>query len=168
MERFKNIPNWVISKSLPAFYDTESGTAIEQTARLHGYMKELITDYNNFTYSLTEEINKFIDSVEKDQNDFEAKITKVIHDYLHMLDDKIKSQDLKIDEAVEFMTTNISQSITEIITGMKESGELDEAIANSFNSLGNRVVTLENTEYTLVYEDGTENLILEKTVKEGE
>lgn len=168
MERFKNIPNWVISKSLPAFYDTESGTAIEQTARLHGTIKDLITDYNNFVSSLTEEINKFIDSVEKDQDDFEVKITKVIHDYLHMLDDKIKSQDLKIDEAVKFMTSNISQSVTTLLNEMKENGELDTAVLNSFYNLDNRVKTIENTEYQLVYENGTENLILEKVVKEVE
>jgi hypothetical protein len=66
------------------------------------------------------------------------------------------------------MKDNLSESITILINEMKENGELDTSILNAFDNLGNRVLTLENTEYSLVYEEGTENLILQKVVKDGE
>lgn len=96
----KQIPNWVYTGSLPAFYDVESGTAIEQTARLHGYVKSLIDDYNLFVKTLTEETNKFVEESNQDQEDFKTEITKIMHDYIMMIDDKIKMLDNAVSNQV--------------------------------------------------------------------
>ena len=52
----KPLPKWVLTNEYPAFYDTESVTAIEMVAKLYGKMEELITTYNEFV----DEINKTI------------------------------------------------------------------------------------------------------------
>lgn len=167
MYKFTDLPNWCLTGSNPAFYDTDSATAVEQTAKLYGAMKTLIKESENAINQLDKEIEDFKNGINQDQEEFKTNITKIMHDYIHSIDTKIDSQDLAIVKAIEFMTTNLSSSINELITDMKESGEIDEAIVNGFDNLGDRVNTLENTEYALVYEVGTENLILQKTVKDG-
>lgn len=168
MTRINLLPLWNFSDSEYSVYDTESGTCIEMTSKVYNAMRNLQSDYNSFVSEVNKRIETFIESTEQDLDSFEKALTKVMHDYIHSIDTKIDVQDSKIDEAINFMKTNLSSSITEMINQMKANGELDEAIANSFNNLGTRVETLENTEYSLVYEEGTENLILQKSIKDGE
>lgn len=123
MERFKPIPNWVYTGTLPAFFDTESGTAIEQTARLHGYIKSLIDDYNKFTAEIIKATNEFMDSTDKDQEEFKKHIDKIVHDYIAMLDEKIKQQDSKIAE----IKTDTVKYATELVNDIIRSGEIEIA-----------------------------------------
>lgn len=153
MGRLNILPAFKFPDTIPSVYDRESKTCIEMTAKVYNAMRELQLDYE-----------KIIGS----QKEFENRIVKIMHDYIHSIDIKIDKQNLEIANAVEFMTTNISTSITELLNVMKSNGELDSAITNAFNNMSNRVNTLENTVYTLEYEEGTENLILVKTVKDGE
>ena len=48
MYRLPLLPKWVLTNKLPAFYDMESGTAIEQTAKIYGAMQGMIKDYEKF------------------------------------------------------------------------------------------------------------------------
>lgn len=139
----RKLPNWHLTNYKPAFYDFESLTVVEQTAKLYGAMQELINEYNETMKCFTTGI-------------------------LNLTDDFITLSDSKIDDAIKFMKTNLTQSIVDLLETMKNDGTLDEAILNSFNNLDSRVNTLEDTEYKLVFEEDTENLILQKTVKEGE
>lgn len=167
MYRIKPLPEWCLTDTLPAFYDTESATTVEETAKLYGKVKNLVEDYNKYVNEINKTIEDFTNGVNQDQEEFKNSIIKIMHDYIHSVDTKIDIQDSRISEAVEFMTINLSQSITSLLTEMKENGELDVAVLNAIDNIGNRVSTLENTEYSLVYESGTENLILQKTVKGG-
>ena len=49
-EDFKihKMPTWVLPNTDPAFYDCESGSAIEQTAKVYYKVNELIKAYNAF------------------------------------------------------------------------------------------------------------------------
>lgn len=156
MGRLNILPVFKFPDTIPSVYDRESKTCIEMTAKVYNAMRELQLDYD-----------KFITGTEEYQKEFESRIVKIMHDYIHSIDMKIDKQNLSIANAVEYMTTNLSQSITELLTEMKSNGELDTAITNAFDNMGNRVSTLENTVYTLEYEEGTENLILVKTVNGG-
>lgn len=157
MGRLNILPVFKFPDTIPSVYDRESKTCIEMTAKVYNAMRELQLDYE-----------KFITGTIEYQKEFESRIVKIMHDYIHSIDMKIDAQNLSITNAIEYMTTNLKTSITELITEMKNNGELDEAILNAIDNIGNRVTTLENTEYTLEYEEGTENLILVKTVKESE
>lgn len=42
----KQLPDWCIANEYPAFYDTESMTVLDQTARLYGKVREMI-DFTN-------------------------------------------------------------------------------------------------------------------------
>ena len=139
------LPVWCITDKYPAFYDTESATAIEQTAKLYGAMRELQEEYNAMVTKVNATITAFINDVNADQEEFECRMTKVIHDYLDYLDTKIKNQNKVVADAVAYMKENLKTSITDLISQMHESGEFDEAVLNAINNIGDRVVTLETT-----------------------
>lgn len=175
MIRFKPLPNWCLTGSKPAFYDTESATAVEQTAKLYGVIQELINDYNKFTEEINTSITEFIESTNQDQECFKKHIDKIVHDYIAMLDDKVKLQDKKLNEAIEYMTTNIQSAVRTLMDEMIASGEIDEVVMNAVDNIGDRVSTienkikqLENVEYTFTYNEESENLVFSKLVKEGE
>lgn len=168
MGKVNLLPKWILPDTIPSVYDTDSGTCIEMVAKVYGAMTNLQKEYNSFVDEINKTIIDFTNSIEQDQECFKEKITKIMHDYIMKIDEKIKMQDLVINEAVIFMKDNLSASINQLVEDMKESGELDQAILEALDNLGVRVETLENTEYTLEYEEETENLILKKTVKEVE
>lgn len=155
ISKVKLLPIWCITDKMPAFYDVESATAIEQTAKLYGAMRNLQEKYNLFATEINKTIEEFITGVNADQECFEKRMTKVIHDYLDYLETKVKNQDKVIAEAVSFMKTNLKTSITELIAQMHESGEFDEAVLNAIDNIGERVATLETItgEHTASIED---------------
>ena len=55
----KKLPHWVITNKKPGFYDTDSGSTIEQTAQVYRKMNELVVEYNAFV----DETNKFIEEL---------------------------------------------------------------------------------------------------------
>ena len=143
IKKIELLPIWCITDKYPAFYDTESATAIEQTAKLYGAMRILQEEYNNMATNVNTTITAFITDVNADQKELEERLTKIIHDYLDYMNMRMDAQDKEIRDAVAYMKENISQSITQIIAEMKEMGELDESILNAIDGIGNRVATLE-------------------------
>lgn len=97
----KNLPNWVLTNKFPAFYDTESGSAIEQTAKVYGAMQELIKEHNEFIANITNSINDFKGTTEKEIDEFKTCITNTLENYIKMLDVKIEKMDKHIEEYVD-------------------------------------------------------------------
>ena len=141
----------------PNHYDNKSLNCTEMTVKVYNAMRDLQIEYEKYMHG---EI--------KFQEDFKHRIVKIMNDYIKSIDMKMDNQNLEVANAVEYMTTNLNQSITELLTEMKNNGELDEVILNSFNNINNRLITLENTEYTLSYEESEEKLVLIKRIKEDE
>lgn len=171
MGRINLLPHWHLTNPQPAFYDLESATAVDMVAKIYGAMRELQSDYNTYVDEINKTIKEFVYSSEKNQECFMNKISKIVHDYIKMLDDKIKSQDLVIknsidsqnkviQDAIVYIKNNIATSLTEILEEMKESGELDEALANSFNDIATRVTALEQSKVVCSYDGATESLTL--------
>lgn len=149
MLRFKLLPHWCITTLKSAFYDMESLTAVEQTGRLYKTIQDLIEDYNKYVDEINSTINEFITSADKDQTAFEDKINKIVHDYIAMMDTKIAHQDREIEEAIQYMKDNLSESVASLVTEMKEQGELSEAILGSLNELEPRMTNAETKITTL-------------------
>ena len=144
---YPRLPKWCLTNKLPAFYDLESATAVEQTAKVYGAMQGLIDDYNKFAEEFNKTFEEYVNGLNKDHECFQNSINKIVHDYIAMLDEKIKMQDKVIEDAVKYMKDNLSTSITHLLTEMKEMGELDQAILDSIDGIGTRVSNLE-TEVT--------------------
>ena len=139
------LPHWNLTDKHPAFYDTESGTATEQTAKVYGAMRELIGEYNKFA----DELNKALQSFElqtKEENEcFKKCITELVENYIKSIDLKIDKQDLKLQEAVKSMTDNIATTTASILQNMRESGDLDQLIKDNILLVENRVSVIEAT-----------------------
>lgn len=143
----KLLPHWVLTDVNPAFYDVESKTAVEQTARVYAKMQEIIKDYNSFVDEVNKVIQEF--SINEDYEKYKEYLTKIIHDYIAMLDVKIKMQDKRIEDSIVYIKNNLSLKITEEIAKMIETGELDTAVLNAVDNLGNRVDSLELSKTTI-------------------
>ena len=92
----KQLPFWHLTSKYPAFFDTDSKTVIEQTAKIYGAMQTLIDEQNTFNNELTKAIEEFETSTTKDINEFKTCITKIVSNYIKIVDDKLAQQDLKI------------------------------------------------------------------------
>lgn len=160
IKRIPQLPHWCLTDLNPAFYDTESLSVVEQTARLYGKMSELVSEYNNFANEVNKTIVDFVTGVNTDQEEFEKSINDLVHNYIILIDSKIAHQDRVIEENITYIRNNISAGITQIINEMKENGEFDDAITEAFDSLNSRVERLEENKILCSYDITTESLTL--------
>lgn len=124
MHKVTLLKRWILPGTRPSVYDTESGTALEMVARLHGEMETLQKTYNEFVDDVNKTITEFINDTEADMECFKAHIDEVMHNYIEMIDEKIKLQDSVIDNAVKYMKDNLSETAVNIITEMSKTGEI--------------------------------------------
>lgn len=146
-ERIVPLPHWVLTNYQSAFYDSESGTALQALARIYPKIEELITDYNNYVKQLDSYITDFANGL---INDFECFINCIINtmtEYIESIDTKMSvqdsviadkfneideslankfdEQDTKIDNAIQYMKDNIVATATAIINQAIENGDLN-------------------------------------------
>ena len=107
--RFRPLPHWVLTDAFPAFYDTESATAIEQTARLYKTMQELIKNYNAFVDEVNKEIADFECSTHKDMGAFKKKLTNMFYQFRRYIEDILQKQDMSIAEALASFETRFNE-----------------------------------------------------------
>lgn len=143
------LPNWFLTNPRPAVYETDSGTAIEMTARVYGAMNDLIEEYNRYVEVLNKEIAKFETGVVSTQDCFRNNITKVMNEYITSLDNKILN-----------LETQLKLNIKETLNTWVQEGSLDDTIMNSFEDLKARVEALESSANAVVYNPETESLDL--------
>lgn len=103
------LPNWVLTHTRPSVYDSESATAIEQTAKVYGAMQDLIEEYNTFAENFTKKIEKFEQDIQDSNCMFKKEIISTLENY-------IKSVDMRIDEAVNYLKTNLEDTVEKLIS----------------------------------------------------
>lgn len=150
----KLLPHWSLTGKNPAFYDTESATAIEQTAKVYGAMQSLIEEYNGFVDTLNKEIETFEASSKEEAEAFKLCITGIVSDY-------IQSIDMRMDEATVYMKANLrataEELLNEIIVDLKEDMEafeqdrayFQEEFAKQTEDIKQQNVTLSNAISTM-------------------
>lgn len=111
----KLLPHWVLTDSHPAFYDSESATAIEQTARVYAAMQSLISEYNSFVDSVNKTIEDFKTGAQNDYSVFQVAIRQEFQDFIDLVNLKIQAQDAVIADAVNFMKTNLETAIHSLL-----------------------------------------------------
>lgn len=102
------LPAWCIINKFPAFYDIESATAIEQTARIYGKMNELVDSYNSFAEKITNTINGFIGETEDEYAAFKVAIRQEFQDFIDTIDLKI----LAIENDIANFESSTDQKLT--------------------------------------------------------
>lgn len=176
-ERISLLPKWVLTGTNPAFYDMESATAVEQTAKVYAKVQELLNDYNAFADEINTKVTEFLDGNNPEQEAFKNYINETMHNYIIMLDSKFAHQDREIQDGITYIKENIGDSVSVLVNEMKEDGVFDEIILNALDNVTSRldgfeitigdltarIEALENVKYELVYNEENENISLVKT-----
>lgn len=129
----KHLPHWVLTDTLPAFYDCESATAIQQTAKLYGKIQELITIYNDFVRDVNRYITEFEEGIIKDFNCFQNCVIKTMNDYIESIDTKIELQDNKIQEAIDYMKNNLVSTVTTLFNQAVQNGDIRATLLETYD-----------------------------------
>ena len=83
------LPPWVETGLQPAFYDKESGTVLQQVARMYAKVNWLIRMFNKFSKDTTDYVNEFAKTTTETVNDYIAKFVALkdfVDDYFENLD----------------------------------------------------------------------------------
>ena len=136
MEKYclKHLPHWVLTDPQPAFYDCESATAVQQTAKIYAKMQELITLYNEFTNEVNRYITEFEDGIIKDFNCFQNCVIKTMNDYIQSIDTKIELQDNTIQEAINYMKNNLVSTVTTLFNQAVQNGDIRATLLETYDS----------------------------------
>lgn len=107
-----NLPKWRLTSKYPAFLDSESGTAIEQTAKVYGAMQELIDEYNAFVQEMETRINEFESTTNEDLETFKTSMRQEFQDFIDTVDMKLAGIDLTTIAELERRITALEQGGT--------------------------------------------------------
>lgn len=138
------LPKWSLTNPFPSLYDTESGTAVQMVAKVYGAMNELIAEYNKMVDEVNKQIIEHQNSTDKDIDCFKKGVTETIETYIKSIDIKMSEQDSIIKDAVNYMKTNLIETIKHL----NDTGDLNSLIqysvdnmAQKFNVLNSRMNT---------------------------
>lgn len=98
------LPKWSIPDVHPAFFDHESGTAIEMVAKLYGKVKELIETYNKFEDELTKKVNTAYDYLK----------TNLHNTAMNVINEMIKSGKFFVGVSYEEETESLNIIFSEV------------------------------------------------------
>ena len=97
------LPPWVETGIQPAFYDKESGSVLQQTARMYARVNMLIRMFNKLSKNTKEEIETFEHDVNETVDEYIEKFNELynyVHDYFDNLDVQEEINN-KLDDMVE-------------------------------------------------------------------
>ena len=109
------LPNWCLTNENPSFYETESATAIEMVAKLYAKVQELIKEHNTFTTEINSAFEEFKKAVNDNFELFSTELRQEFQDFIDVVELKIKDQDAKIDDAVDYMKNKIVSTTQNIV-----------------------------------------------------
>lgn len=118
------LPKWEMTSRHPAFFDAESGSCIEMTARVYNAMQTLIREYNAFVEEVNSKITNFDADTKAEMEQFKVCITELVHNFIHCVESKINKQDVVIADAVKYMKNNIMESTNTIVNQLIDAGKI--------------------------------------------
>ena len=153
----QKLPNWVVANKFPAFYDTESLTSIEQTARLYGATNTLIENYNTFISIVEEELANFLEEYQLNNEAHEVSVRQLIQDFFDGVETALQLQNSKISSVENSLTVNIGRAVANEI----EKGNINVAMAydESRENLNIAVSNELNASQEIIYDEENEELI---------
>lgn len=150
----QKLPNWVVANKFPAFYDTESLTSIEQTARLYGATNTLIENYNTFISIVEEELANFLEDYQHNNEVHEVSIRQLIQDFFDSVETALQLQNSRITAIENTFGTNIENAINKAI----KNGSLNIALKLDEATEQLLLVISDTRNEALYYDGDTETL----------
>lgn len=127
------LPPWVETGLQPAFYDMESGTVLQQTARMYAKVQQLTRLFNELSTETRNEVETFETSVNNRVTEFENSVNETVQDYI----DRFVALKDFVDDY--FDNLDVQEEINNKLDEMAEDGTLTEIISQ-FLGLGALVV----------------------------
>lgn len=135
MNRINFLPPWVETNLQPAFYDLESGTSLQQTARMYNKVNELVRSVNTQNETIADYIQQFIDLREFCEDYFENL------DVQHEIDNKLDEMyangqlDLLFSKYVNDYVEVTNERITELNTKVNSLNDLTPTVVSSTSAM---------------------------------
>lgn len=98
---------------------------------------------------INERFKAIVEDIEQRFTAQDEAIEKAVTEMLAEMRERLQAQDLSIAEAIAYMRDNVTTTVTEIIERMIDNGEIDETIANAFDSMSTRVNEIAETITTI-------------------
>ena len=117
------LPPWVETGLQPAFYDKESGTVLQQTARMYARVNMLIRMFNKLSKQTKDEVERFETQVNEDMTQYKQDINETVANYIEQFNEL---HDYVHDY---FDNLDVQEEINNKLEGMYEDGRLEELIA---------------------------------------
>lgn len=119
MKSFINfLPPWVETNLQPAFYDKQSGTCIQQTARMYAKVNQLVRAVNKQNETIADYINKFIELKDFVEDYFDN--LDVQQEINNKLDSMVESGEMQqilapyVNERIDELTDSVNDQIQTI------------------------------------------------------
>ena len=123
------LPPWVETGLQPAFYDKESGTVLQQTARMYARVNMLIRMFNKLSKNTKEEIERFEGVVNDEIEQFEHDVNETVDEYIE------KFTQLKDFVDDYFENLDVQEEINNKLDAMADAGTLQTIIYQYLNSV---------------------------------
>lgn len=123
------LPLWAPTTGRPAFYDSESATAIEMVAKLYGAMQSLIDEYNNTIEELNKQFTDLEGDTREDLKRFKEEYIRIMNNFNTRLNTVYEQQQKEIQNAIQYMTENLNEAMQEIINEQFQNGSLKLNVA---------------------------------------
>lgn len=118
------LPPWVETGIQPAFYDKESGTVLQQTARMYARVNMLIRMFNKLSKNTKDEVERFEGNVNDEIETFERNVNETVADYIERFDTLYNYVHDYFDNL------DVQQEINNKLDAMTSDGTLQELINN--------------------------------------
>ena len=127
------LPPWVETGLQPAFYDLESGTVLQQTARMYAKVRELNDAFNQFSEDVSTEINNFERETNTEIERFEQATNDEIERFEGVVNDTVEEYIKKFNELHDYVedyfeNLDVQEEINNKLDEMAEDGTLQEII----------------------------------------
>lgn len=103
------LPHWVFTDTRPAFYETESLTAVQMVARLYNFTQEQTDKLNDYCKHVDTFVSDYKSFMEKDIEAFKIAIEQKFGDFTEVLNTKY--------EYLELMCEDIAMIIKDLNEG---------------------------------------------------
>ena len=149
MARINFLPPWVETNLQPAFYDLESGTCLQQTARMYAKVNQLIRSVNDQNETIADYIQQFIDLKDYCEDYFDNLDVQAEID--HKLDEMVEDGTFLalitpiIQEDMAELTAEVNEALT---TAQTLNSKADKVLATSINNIRKKYYP-RYTEFTL-------------------
>lgn len=121
------LPPWVETGLQPAFYDKESGTVLQQTARMYARVNMLIRMFNRLSKNTKDEIERFEGVINDEVERFEGVVNDTVEEYIEKFNG--------LHDYVEdyFENLDVQEEINNKLDDMVTAGTMQTLINNFLN-----------------------------------